>query len=280
MGMDAAGRDQHMSSGEPRPHREMLRLAVEAVKLLAPFCTRIAVAGSLRRGKPTVGDIEIVCAPDEQELPTGGRRGFLQIKQNGVNWICDRLREEKIFEPRLNLQGNPESWADRHKRAWYKGAKLDIFIVLPDRSWGYTMLLRTGPGDANGVLVTRSGVRNHDGLYGILQPEFKFFEGELWLGDLAAIPTPEEKDVFTALDLPYIPPPLRSVEMYQRWAARRSGRELPRPGAQSIGLLTTKDTLAVDDIWLPVAGIAKVDPQPRILNIHVGMQTSQELAAS
>lgn len=261
-----------MSSGEARPHKEMLHLAVEVVKLLAPYCTRIAVAGSLRRGKAEVRDIEIVCAPDEQQLPTGGRRGFIEIKQNAVNWICDRLRDEKIFEPRLNLQGNPEAWSDRHKRAFYKGAKLDLFIVLPDRSWGYTMLLRTGPGDANGVLVTRSGVRNHDGLYGILPPEYKFFEGELWLGNQARIPTFEEKDVFTALDLPYIPPPLRSVEMYQRWAARRRDRDLPRTGAESIGLLTLKDTRFGDDIWLPVEGIGKVDPQPRFLNIQVGMK--------
>lgn len=248
-------------------------MAVEVARLLAPYCTRIAVAGSLRRGKPMVGDIEIVCAPDEMPLPTGGRKGFIQVKQNGINWICDRLRDEEIFSPRLNPQGNPESWADRHKRAWYKGAKLDLFIVLPDRSWGYTMLLRTGPGDANGVLVTKLGVRNHDGNLGILPEKYKFFQGELWLGDLAPIPTPEERDVFAAINLPYIPPPLRSVEMYQRWAARRPGRSLPAKNAESPRLMTAIDTRFGDEVWLPVmAGdVAKVDPQPRFLNIRVGI---------
>ncbi|MEO8608889.1 MAG: hypothetical protein ABI690_13440 [Chloroflexota bacterium] len=258
-----------MSSGEPRPHAEMLLLAVEVVRLLAPYCTRIAVGGSLRRGKEMVGDIEIICQPDEQALPTGGRKGFIQVKQNAVNWICDRLREDEIFTPRLNPQGNPESWADRHKRAYYKGAKLDLLIVLPDRSWGYTMLLRTGPGDANSVLVTKMGVRNHDGNLGILPAAYKFFEGELWLGDLAPVPTPEEKDVFAALDLPYIPPPLRNVEMYQRWAARRSKRELPTPSAEQPRLMTLKETHFGDDIW--------INGQPRFLNMQAMVK---ELIAS
>ncbi len=269
MELDAAGRDRGMSSGQPRPHAEMMRLAVEVCRLLAPYCTRIAVGGSLRRGKAMVGDIEIVCAPDEMPLPTGGRNGFLQLKQNGVNWICDRLRDENVFEPRLNPQGNPESWANRHKRAYYKGAKLDLFMVLPDRSWGYTMLLRTGPGDANGVLVTKLGVRNRDGNLGILPEEYKFFEGELWLGQQAHIPTPEEKDVFAALDLPYIPPPLRSVELYQRWAARRANRGQPVNGAESGGLMTLKPNVFGDDVW--------VNGQQRFLNVQV---KTEELIAS
>lgn len=151
----------------------------------------------------------------------------------------------------------------------YKGAKLDLFIVQPDRSWGYTMLLRTGPGDANGVLVTKLGVRNHEGLYGILPSGYQFREGELWRGDVH-LPTPEEKDVFAALDMPYIPPPLRSVEMYQRWAARRSLRKLPTPSAEHPRLLTLKDCRFGDDIWLPG------DPQPRFLNVKVGMAQMRE----
>lgn len=141
-----------MSSGEPRPHRDMLRLAIEVVKLLAPYTTRIAVAGSLRRGKALVGDIEIVCQPDEQFLPTGGK-GFIEIRQNGLNWKCNRLREKQIFEPRLNSNGNPQSWGDQQKWFRYQGVNVDLYAVLPGYSWGREMVIRTGPGDANGVLV-------------------------------------------------------------------------------------------------------------------------------
>lgn len=255
-----------MSGGEPRHHVEMLGLALEVVTLLGDYCTRIAIGGSLRRGKAMVGDIEIVCQPEFRALPTG-RNGFIQVKQDAVKWKCDRLLEDRVFEPRLNLNGNPESWADRHKRAWYKGVKLDLFIVQPDRSWGYTMLIRTGPGDANGVLVTRDGVRNHEGNLGICPEPYAFKDGDLHVGEMR-IDTPEEKDVFQALGLPYIAPPLRSVEMYQRWAARRSD-PLPEAFLQSgyrsrgwVGAMAYRN-----DVWKPITfpGVVGVEREPYFL---------------
>ena len=38
-------------------------VAAEVVALLAPACERIEIAGSVRREKTDVGDIEIVCTP-------------------------------------------------------------------------------------------------------------------------------------------------------------------------------------------------------------------------
>lgn len=249
-----------MSSGQAKPHAEMLTLALEVVALLAASCTRIAIGGSLRRGKAMVGDIEIICQPDVQHLPSS-KGGFILLKQEAVNWMCNRLRDEQVFQPRLNMSGHPESWADRHKRAWYKGVKLDLFIVQADRSWGYTMLLRTGPGDANNVLVTRDGVRNHEGNQGVCPEPYQFRDGDLHVGD-KRIETPKEQDVFAALGMPYIAPPLRNVASYQLWASRRANRALPDKwreryavepqgwvGAPSYG----------NDVWF--------DGQPRLLEL-------------
>lgn len=253
-----------MSGGEAKPHAEMLGLALEVIALLAESCTRIAIGGSLRRGKAMVGDIEIVCQPDFQELPMG-RAGFIHMKQDAVKWKCDRLLEDRIFQPRTNMSGNVEAWADRHKRAWYKGVKVDLFIVLPDRSWGYTMLLRTGPGDANQVLVTREGVYNREGNRGICPQPYEFKDGDLHVGD-QRVETPEEKDVFAALGLPYIAPPLRSVEMYQRWAGRRAD-PLPDEWLQKFASRSRGWVGAPaygNDVWKPgVAG--RVENVPRLL---------------
>ena len=41
------------------------KIARKYVDLLAPFCERIEIAGSTRRKKPEVGDIEIVCIPKQ-----------------------------------------------------------------------------------------------------------------------------------------------------------------------------------------------------------------------
>ena len=35
------------------------------VEILAPHCDRIEIAGSIRRQKPTIGDIEVVCIPKQ-----------------------------------------------------------------------------------------------------------------------------------------------------------------------------------------------------------------------
>ena len=263
---EAAGRDHGMSGGQAKPHAEMLKLALEVIALLGESCTRIAVGGSLRRGKKDIGDIEIICQPDFQPLPTA-KGGFIRIKQNAVNWMCDSLRDQQIFQPRLNMTGNIEAWADRHKRAWYKGVKVDLFIVLPDRSWGYTMLLRTGPGDANQALVTREGVYNREGNRGICPQPYEFRDGDLHVGE-QRIETPEEKDVFAALGLPYIAPPLRSVEMYQRWAGRRvdpypeewlklfESRARGWVGAPDYG----------NDVWLPGV-VGRIENQPQLLEL-------------
>ncbi len=269
-----------MSSGQPRPHAEMMPLAVEVVKLLAPYCTRIAVGGSLRRGKAMVGDIEIVCQPDEQALPSG-RKGFIQIKQNATNWICDRLREDNVFEPRLNSNSNPQSWGDQQKWFRYKGVNVDLYAVLPGFSWGREMVIRTGPGDANGALVTKVGTRNRDGHWGILPTGFQFQNRELWK-DGILFPTPEEYHLFAALDLPYIPPPLRSVEMYQRWRNRK--REIPQlfakahggdPGRVSVDIPYVEG----DGIWLPATS-GGVYRQPRFLNIQMSCASRKESIAS
>ena len=45
---------------------QQAREIAEGVKAkLAPHCERIEIAGSIRRGKPVVGDIEIVCVPHQ-----------------------------------------------------------------------------------------------------------------------------------------------------------------------------------------------------------------------
>lgn len=241
-----------MSSGQARPQREMLDLALEVVKLLADFTTRIAIGGSIRRGKAEVGDIEIVCQPAFKPLPSG-RTGFLLIKQNGAHWITDRLRDDGSLEPRLNLSGSPEAWGPRHRRAYYKGVNLDLFIILPDRSWGRAMLICTGPLTANQVLVTHEGQINRNGDRGILPTKFQFREGELYEGE-THLPTPEEGDVFGYLGMPYIPPPKRSVELYQRWAARRDIRDRPDAWLKQFGYLNQPtvgcERWRGDDIWI------------------------------
>jgi DNA polymerase/3'-5' exonuclease PolX len=50
-------------------HAGAFAIAEQCRAVLAPFCARIEIAGSIRRGKPQVKDIELVAMP--RQVPTG-----------------------------------------------------------------------------------------------------------------------------------------------------------------------------------------------------------------
>jgi DNA polymerase/3'-5' exonuclease PolX len=195
------------------PLREAAKLALEVIALLGDVCERVAIGGSIRRGKPLVGDIEIVCSP---------------VSELALYRRCDDLLRMEVFTKRLNIKGTPIAWGPRYRAGVYRGVPLDLFIVLPDRQWGPTMVLRTGPNFANQALVTQIGRRSSDGVAGVLLPGMKFDEGAVWLNG-QKLDTPEEWDVFYALRLPFIAPHMRSEETYRICREREQwhGIELP-----------------------------------------------------
>lgn len=216
-----------MSAGDRIPLAQARALADEVVVLLCVAAVRTEIAGSIRRGKPDIGDIEIVLQ--------AGRQSGDPLDQR----IAD-LRRAGTITPVLNANGKDEAWGDRHKRGFYRGVRLDLFIVRPDRQWGVTYLLRTGPGDANEYLVTR---RKPDGSgYGGCPPHLLFFEGSLYRlaypleGRPKKLPPgaqrldlPEETDVFAALAMPYIDPADRTVSTYKRLYGARPPDLEPLP---------------------------------------------------
>lgn len=208
-----------MSNSEQRWHANTgFNIALGMMALLGDAVERIEIAGSLRRNKPDVGDVELVMTPkfaQQQSLfgDTGERIDLLAQR-------CDELLRLAVVEKRLNKNGAPIAWGSRYRALLYRGIPVDLFIIQPDRQWGPTMLIRTGPGDSNGVLVTAEGVTNHEGHAGIMPRDLVLNDGTLWRGG-QALNTPEEIDVFRVLGLPYIPPHERTIATYQFWAQLR-----------------------------------------------------------
>lgn len=197
-----------MSEGQRISHVQALNIAVRFVEQLAGTYERVAIAGSLRRGRETVGDIEIVIRP-----ALSGPLNLLGQR------VADLLRQ-KVVTLRRKSNGALLANGSRYKALTFRDFPVDLFIVMPDRHFGPTLLIRTGPGDANQVLVTTAHRRAASGDYGILPPGLRFESGALWMGE-AQLHTPEEEHVFAACGLPWIPPHLRSVQIYQEQASGR-----------------------------------------------------------
>lgn len=180
-----------MSDGPKMSLPFALNLANRMVEILEPECDRIEIAGSIRRQKPEVGDIEIVLIPK----PIFDMLGYPLF---GADRIEDTLRR-KGYELLKNGQFL--------KQARVPGGQVnfDIFITTPEK-WGVIFTIRTGSTAFSHWLVTPkqqggglpSNLSVKDGR--ILRRSFQRVD---------TLDTPEEADLFRAIGLDWIPPERR-----------------------------------------------------------------------
>lgn len=65
------------------------KYAKRLMDILGPFCDKIAVAGSIRRRRPVVGDIDLVILAKDPEIVKARCRQTCSVVTNGVqNFIC------------------------------------------------------------------------------------------------------------------------------------------------------------------------------------------------
>lgn len=159
-------------------------IARELQRLLIPACEAIAVAGSLRRRKEFVGDVELLAIPK-----FNGPVDLLDVK-------VQRLISEGILEHRRNKVGSivygPKNKLLRHG----SGVAVDIFSTTPD-CWAVALVVRTGGATTNKEIATRAlerGLRFH--AYG------RGFTRD----DGTEIVCRSEEEVFEAVGLPYKQP--------------------------------------------------------------------------
>lgn len=162
-----------------------MTLARNMEALLSPHCLRVEIAGSLRRKKPLVGDIEIVCIPAPLVDLFGG-------PLFGASRVERALRDDGF-----NLLKN----GDYYKQAILPNGQLkfDIFLTTPEK-WGVVFTLRTGSAAFSHRLVTQ---RKYGGL---LPSNLVVKDGRIWTTGSVPLATPEEIDVFNALGLAWLDP--------------------------------------------------------------------------
>lgn len=118
-------------------------IANRILKQLAPHCWRIEIAGSIRREKAEVGDIEIVCIPKMERV------GLFGEMERVVGFGLEVNRWE-------HLKGHV---SDKYiQRLLPEGVKLDLFTATAG-NWGLILAIRTGSADFSHNVLAKGWVK-------------------------------------------------------------------------------------------------------------------------
>lgn len=154
-------------------HSTATAIAHDLITIIKPYCTRIEIAGSVRREKDICKDIEIVLIP-ESHNKLFNKLGMYLLK----------------LDPHFTYIKN----GNKYKQFRYQHEVIDMFIAHPD-NWGYLFAIRTGPADySHNTLATgwvRAGYKGENG--------FLTKHG-------AIVPVKEEIDLYNLIGIPYMEP--------------------------------------------------------------------------
>jgi DNA polymerase/3'-5' exonuclease PolX len=203
-------------------HAQALRLAIGLRLALEPGCTRIEIAGSVRRLKPEPHDLEIVAIPKIEEREArdlfGGQVGVHRVNVFEIVLAELLARGEWEFDPLLKRNG-PKYKRLRHVAS---GMCCDVFLATP-AGWGGALAIRTGPADFSQGLVTLARRQRKHVADGYLVHGHMKAEGGCPKGSSCPliIPTLEELDFLGALGLPWCEPRDRTAEWLWAEAKRK-----------------------------------------------------------
>lgn len=155
-------------------------IAEEVLEHLAPHCERIAIAGSIRRQKDEVKDIEIVAVP----------------KAYQINLFEDGLAKAVSG---WDLIKGPMEYGVRKYSQFLLPEQVKLDLFMPELgNWGWCMTYRTGSSEFNAYRLLPALKRNGY----VMQGGWVTYQDE-------RIYTPEEKDVFVRAGLEWVEPHLR-----------------------------------------------------------------------
>lgn len=151
------------------------KIADEVVKRLAPYCSRIEVAGSIRRKKPLVKDIDLVLIPSDPW---------------NLDYEIRGLQMTSFSRPAAPAHG------EKLKRISYNGIQVDIYHAS-EETWATLLLIRTGSAENNIRLATLAKKKD----WHLAASGNGLFDetGRRIAGDT-------EQSIYQALELPYQEP--------------------------------------------------------------------------
>lgn len=134
-------------------------VAMELCLILNPFCERIEIAGSLRRGKLQVSDIELLFIPKlesrQADMFTTAPADLAAEKINellAAGVLAKRPSETGVF-----------TWGQLNKLAVHvaSGIPVDFFCEPDAADWPRSITIRTGPKEFNVRLMESAPRHGH-----------------------------------------------------------------------------------------------------------------------
>ncbi|MFN3405166.1 MAG: hypothetical protein ACK40G_13795 [Cytophagaceae bacterium] len=172
---------------------EMAKMVAEMVKSkLAPYCEKIEIAGSIRRQKPEVGDIEIVCIPKTvKEVKKDLFGGISEVEEKRDPGFLATVNEWEA------IKGKAEGKYTQRLLKGRTGAtiKLDLFTAN-HRNWGYILAIRTGSANFSKEVLAK----------GWVSKGYKGLDGYLMGTDGRPVSVPDEETLFRLIGKSYVLP--------------------------------------------------------------------------
>lgn len=199
------------------PKLRAYHVADELRERLWPACERLEIAGSLRRNRAEVGDLELIAVPRVIEESGGDLWGTPQRVS-----LLGRKVTELIEDGIVDLDPTDPKRGERYMKLVHVASRLqiDLFVVRPE-SFGLAWIVRTGPASYSQWLVSEAKRRS----YHVAHFALHAGNGHAEPAECRcpSIPTPAERDVYRLLGLPY-------EEPEQREAAALPTRPRPESG--------------------------------------------------
>lgn len=202
-----------MSSGQSYQFQKASKAAGYIADLLRPHCVQLHIAGSIRRMRSEVSDIEIVCQPKKEFIQTGlfaeiGEWGIHKDFSEALATIVDIVIKGNVNGRYMQIKTNSKSCP---------GIYLDLFMPQPE-DYYRQYAIRTGSSDyAHNVIAATwkklGWVGTHDGLR-IREECEETPSGWKCIAEKPTLPPvwKSEGEFFVWLGLDYIDPELRDAK--------------------------------------------------------------------
>lgn len=169
-----------------RPYAQMMAMATAVVEALRPACERIEIAGSLRRRKVQVGDIELVALSIPILNLLGEPSGLTQVDALLSKWPVTITKNGRKYK-QFTVTGTSG-----------QAYQIDLFLPEP-LCWSVVYMIRTGSSDFARRMVTAKSQG------GFRPDQYRVQEGRVWENG-KALNVPDERDLFDLWHMAYVEP--------------------------------------------------------------------------